>query len=298
MLEVVGKQPDCPFACRIKQIVPDLPLDRGSDQAVVAVQDRRFYVAHRLALGVPDHLAAKVIEDHSLFHRDRDLEEFLLFATVDGKDTVRRDLANLLGVIVILRVHRVLVLRIFRVQKSGIKGTFPDHLAETGVVGDLLRYDIARSRQRFLGAGNAQLLVDVCLRLYRKRRLVPVVLAEDQLCQRLQSLFSCHRRPGLAVRTERTVNVIHLGDRDRPLDSGGDLIGQLSLLVYQVAYLLLSLFDVAQVVEAILQIPQNRVVKAPRLLLAVTCDKGDGVALVDQSNRFLHLFPFQLQLVG
>ena len=100
------------------------------------------------------------------------------------------------------------------------------------------------------------------------------------------------------MRTERTVNVVHLGDRDRPLDSGGDLIGQLSLLVYQVAYLLLALFDVAQVVEAILQIPQNRVVKTPRLLLAVTCDKGDGVALVDQSNRFLHLFPFQLQLVG
>ena len=87
----------------------------------------------------------------------------------------------------------------------------------------------------------------------------------------------------------RAVDILELGQRRRSLERRGYLGGELTLPVYQCAYLALALLKAAQLCQAVVQTAKNGIIERARYLLAVTRDKGDGIAVVDERNGLFDL---------
>ena len=295
--QIVGKHLDCALAGIIKNVTADLALDRRCNQAIVAVQNCRRNVFFGRAVVAKQDLCKQIVEHDLGCNADVDLEEILLFAAVDREHSVRSHLFERLGVFVILRVNRILLLCCLGGQKTELKGQTAQFLTELGVVGNVLRDNILGTLESLFHACNALFFVNICLGLHLDRRIVGRFLRVDQLSQGFKSLFTSHRRTRLTVRTEGTVNIVHLGDRlcrrDRSLDLGGHLL----LSRDQIKDLLLALFNVAQKGQSVVEVTQHAVVKASRHLFAVTRDKRDRVALVDQSNRLFDLLELEVEFL-
>ena len=60
---------------------------------------------------------------------------------------------------------------------------------------------------------------------------------------------------------------------------------------------MLSLFNITQEIEAVVQVTQYVVVKTARNLFTVTRNKGDGVALVDELNRLFDVLDLNVKFL-
>src|SRR5699024_902059 len=98
--------------------------------------------------------------------------------------------------------------------------------------------------------------------------------------------------------TERAVYVVQLRKGGSSVEGGGHLRRERSGSVDQAAYLLAPLFQPAQVFETFSHPAQRLVIQAAVRLLAVTCDKGNGVPLVDQLNDLFRLPELKGKLIG
>ena len=100
------------------------------------------------------------------------------------------------------------------------------------------------------------------------------------------------------MRTVGAVDIVDLGDGDGRVDGGDQLVGQLALRLNEILDLLTALFDIAQIIQPLLKRTQYGVIKTPRDLFAVTRDEGDGVALVNESDRLFDLIDRKVQFFG
>ena len=296
--EVVREDLDRALAGGIEQVVADLALDGGRDEACVAVCDGIPHVGHGGGVGGGQHAVVEEAQHGLLGHGQTDLEEFLLLAAVDGEDAVAGELLDWLTELVVHGVDRVLLLGGTCGQRAVVEGQRAELLAELGVVGHVLRDDVHSALEGFLRGLDLLFGVNVGFGLYLDGRGVDLLLGKDELCQRLQAPLAGDRCAGLALGTEGAVDVVHFGDGHGAIDGRRDLVGQLALGVDEVLDLFLTLLQVAQSGQTLIQGAEDIIIQASRDLLAVTGDEGDGVALVDEGNGLFHLVGGEIEFLG
>ena len=292
--QVDGEHPDGGVAGRFGELIAQLPLDGGEDQPVVSVR-RRF--PHRRGAGAAllhmggFHNPQRLVP----VEPDGNLEEFLPFPPVDGQNPVPGDFIERFMEIIIKGVNAVLLLGGLGDQFSPGHAHHPQALAHPGVVGDHLRQNILGSLQGVLR--RRHLLGDVGRGQFQGIGPAPF-LGVEGVGQRLQALGLRHRGPGFPLGPVRPVEVLDFGEGDGGVQSGGQFFRQRPLLLDGSPHLFPLLIQIAQIQQPLVKLPEHLVVQGAGHLLAVTGDKGNGVAVVDQLDGILHLLGTQMEFRG
>ena len=116
---------------------------------------------------------------------------------------------------------------------------------------------------------------------------------EDKLCQRLEPLFLGDCRTCAALWTVGTVYVVKLGYRYGIVDCLAKLGSELSLFVDKSLDFGSFFINIAKIYKAVIKITQNFVRKLACRFLSVTCDKRNGIALINKLYCVLYLKFFQ-----
>ena len=292
--QIGGEQRNGLLLRALRKIGADLALQRGEDQPLQRVVRRLF---HQLAAGV-GRLDKAVVEDalHRALRRgDAHLQKAFLFAAVDREDAVAGDARARLCVVVIHRVDRLLF-RIGRLCADGGAALqiAAQALARRRVVGDHLGKDVVCALHDLL---KIHVLRDVVL---APEFGVAQHLLPDGFRQLRQSLFPCNGCARAALGAVGAVDVLDLRKRCSAVQRLADLLGIDALFFNGGAHLAAACLHLAQICQAFGQCAQHLIVHRAGLFLAVTRDKGDGVALVDQrddvAHRFLRGVKFQRKL--
>ena len=156
-----------------------------------------------------------------------------------------------------------------------------------GVVRDALCQNIHGPGNRFLRGAHAAFLGDIGRSRLLQR--LPRHLQADQIGKRLQSFFLGNHSPGTALWLIRAVQILH---RNQSLSLPYlplQLRRQLLLLGNGNNDLLLSLLQIAQILEPLVQRPENLVIQRTGSLFSISGNKGNGIPLVDQFHGSLRL---------
>ena len=196
-----------------------------------------------------------------------------------------------LGILVVIGIDRVLAL-LCRLggKHAALTQIGAEHLAVFGGVGNILGNNVSRARQSGGGIGNAVFLANVCRGKLLKRSVQRIGLSRDQLGERLETSFSCHRRARFALRAIGEVKVLQLHERGRAVDRRLKLVRHLLLRGDRGGNLLAALVKVAQIGQSILKATKRIVVHASRHFLAVAGNEGNGISLVQHLHRFFNVF--------
>ena len=154
-------------------------------------------------------------------------------------------------------------------------------LAQLGAVADLLGDDVAGARQGVGSGFHALLRVYIIFRGSLGVGAVPALL-EEQVRQGLQALFLCHGRAGAALLLVGAVKILQLCQSPGAVDGGGQLLGQLALLLDGGEDGFTPLLQGPEVLQAGFQVAQHGVVHGAVHLLAVARNKRNGVPLVQK----------------
>ena len=296
--EVIREDLDGTLAGVVKEVVADLSLDGGGDEAGIAVGDGITDVGGGGGLGGGQDAVVEEAQHHLLGNGEADLQKLLLLAAVDGQDAVAGELFDGLGEVVVHGVDRILLLRGLGGQRAVVEGKGAELLAVLGVVGHVLRDDVHGTLEGLFHSIDLLLGVNEAFRLHLDGGGVGLLLGQQKLRQRLQSPLTGNRGAGLSLGAEGAVDIVHLGDGHGTVDGGHDLGGQLALGVDEVLDLLLALFQIAQGGQTLLQSTEDSIVQATRDLLAVTGDEGDGIALVDEGDGLFDLVYGEVEFFG
>ena len=215
---------------------------------------------------------------------NRNLETLFLFAAIDCKHSVRGDFGYFFAVVGVHLVNASLFLFGIDLLSGYFRFVFEklaQRLSQLRVVGNHFGDYIRRALDCLLGAFHA--LFGVYKRL-GKTVQIPVgnFLSVYKVGKRLKPLFYRNRRAGLFLLLEGTVNVLHLRERLRALQSRRDLVGHLSLLGDGIENLFLSFCEIAQISQPVGKLSEHLVVARIVHFLSVTSNKGNGVPLVNK----------------
>ena len=295
MPEVIREDLDRALAGGVKEVVSDLTLNRGGDQAGIAIR----HGVHDVGLGGGGHGGHDAIEEEAhhnvLGDGEGDLEELLLLTAVDGEDAVTGDLGKGLCILVVGSVNRVLLAGGTGDHRAVCQSQGADLLAELGVIRNVLGDNVHCTLQGILHGGHFSLGIDECLGRHLNGGVIGLALLQNEGGEGLESPLACHRCAGLALGAVGAVNIVHLGHGCGQINGTDELGGELSLTVNEGLDLLLALFQITQGGQALVKGTQDVIVQTSRNLFAVTGDKGDGIALVDEGNRLLHLIDREIQ---
>ncbi len=111
----------------------------------------------------------------------------------------------------------------------------------------------------------------------------------DQVGKTLQALFLCDGRAGAAFGAIGAVEVVQLGLRLGGVQLRRKLLAQLALLRNAIFDLFAFFLQIAQGAEAFRQSTDDLIVQRAGHFLAIARDKGDGIALVQQTNGIFRL---------
>ena len=177
-----------------------------------------------------------------------------------------------------------------------LEGNGSQTLADLSVVGYVLGDDVKRALQRLLRG------VDLLLRVDEGCRHVdgvfPRFLRENGSRQRLQPLFTGNRGSGLALGLVGAVNVLDFGERGCLVQSGDNLVGQLACIFNGSKHLVPAFVQILKILIALGDFAQLLVVHGAVHLLAVACDKRNGIAVVDQLENILAVFGLNAEFGG
>ena len=205
--------------------------------------------------------------------------------------------AHRLGKVVVHGVGGIVRVVGRRADNAGFLNDVTQSAAKRSVVRQIFRDDVARARKRGVGARNALFLADVRLRQrFKGGRGVPC--AENGVGERLQTLFPRHGRTGAALGAVGAVDVVERGKSCGVFDGGGKLRCQLALRVDGVADLGLAGFETAQIGEPLREHADGLVVHRAVHFLAVTRDKGHGIALIEKFYNVCNVLLVLLKLSG
>ena len=197
---------------------------------------------------------------------------------------MRRDrLHRLLELVVLLELGRFVGLARHDLRgQLAVLGVLAAHeRADLRGVGQHLGDDVARPGQRVVRARDR--LADEPRRLRRRVAVGP--LAEDPLRQRLEPPLARHRRPGLAARPVRRIQVLELGLAARRAQLGLELGGQLALLGDRRQDHRPPGLELDHVRALLLDRADLHLVEPAGPLLAVARDERHGVALVEHRDH-------------
>ena len=203
------------------------------------------------------------------------------------------DLVQRLGKVVILGVDAVLILGL-SAGDAAKRAVVAAQLGAAGsIVGDSLGNDVLRTRQR--GGGIVHLIIEV--RGGGFFRVERGVLLQNRIGQRLQAARLGNAGAGLALGLVGAVKVLDLGQRFGLGQGSGQLGRHGALLSDGGGDFLLALIEAAQIFQTVAQIAQHLIVHRAGGLLAVAGDERNGIALIDQLDRALHIFDAQVQFL-
>ena len=282
---------------RLRQGVSDFPLHGRLQQPVVGIlrgspdkgHGRRTGHHHGPEDGPQNLLPVR-------FHGN--LQKFLFFAPVDGQNLVALQLIEGLGEVVVQAVDGVrILLGGLGPQLAPLHHLLAQDLADIGVIGNPFGNDIRRTGQGVFHRLHALLRVDVLCRQNLRGRGA-LFLVENGPGQGLQPLLPCHRGAGPALLLVGPVQILHLGQGLGGVDGGGQFFRQFSLGFNGRFDLPAPLLQIAEILEPLGQVPDGLVVHGPVHLLAVTGDKGNGVAHVQQGDNVFHMGKRLVQLLS
>ncbi len=166
---------------------------------------------------------------------------------------------------------------------------------QVGVFGEAFDQNGARALER--GRGIGHLLVGIDERRGRGLRIV-LRLRQQQIGQRLQPRLPGDFGLGAALRLERKIDVLEtplaVGSHDCRFERGV----QLALLADGIENRGATLFQLAQVIQTLLQRSKLRIVERAGNFLAVTRNERNGGAAVEQRHRRLDLLFANAQFFG
>ena len=160
----------------------------------------------------------------------------------------------------------------------------------------MLGKDIASALQRILCGWHVFFRVYIGLREPFKRA-VCLVLHKQKKGQRLQPAFLSDGGARTPLGPEGAVYILQLRHSSRGIKLYGKLIRKVALLAKRGDDFSAALFHTAQVLQALINFPQKLIVQGTGLFLAVPCDKGDGVAFVNQSKHVFTLGGLQMKFL-
>ena len=231
----------------------------------------------------------------SLRQRDCHFQCALPFATVDGEDTVTHDALYRFGIVVVVLIGCFRI----RIHSVGLYRTGEHHqtahlFAQVGVVRHLLCQDVHCALERRIRIRHFFREERLC----RLHRVCSGILRHQRPCQRLQATGDRHRRTGLSLGTIRQVQILRLHQSLRFLYLFRQFRGQLALGLDGGKDLALALFQLAQVLQPVVDGTQHLVIQRAGPLFPVACNKGDGLAVIQQGDGVVDLFLPQLELVS
>ena len=281
----------------LRQFAADLTLNGRSDQPTVAVLHRFLQDRSCVRIILMDRLLLQIAQDIFLgrFHLHR--QELLLLTPVQRQDPVPRQLRYRLLELVIHLINGFR-LRVFRRGSyfSFFHRRFPDP-------GPVIRIVRDHFRDNIHGAGNRvrRALYALLLRNVLRRRLLQRlfrILQQDVCGQRLQPFLFGDGRPGPTLRAVRPVEVLHRHQRLRRQDLRFQFFRQFALLVDAGDHLLFLLFQIPQIFQALVQLPQLLVIEGARDLLPVSGNERDRISLVYKIHRCVDLPALYVQFFG
>jgi hypothetical protein len=221
-----------------------------------------------------------------------ELQHALVARAEQREQAVRRDVADRLGMVEVVRELRALgLLAVDDLRTDAAVEPKPvAQLAdERGILREALHEDRARAVQRGLRVGDAFRRVDIAVRGFRRgqRRI-----GEQRVGERLEAGLARDLRLRAALRLVRQVEVLEARLRVGRTDLGLERGFELALLGDRREHGVAPLLELAQVAQALVEQAQLRVVEAARGLLAVARDERHGRARVEQRDGGVDLGGF------
>ncbi|MNC24499.1 hypothetical protein D3C75_725540 [compost metagenome] len=228
----------------------------------------------------------------------REVEDPLVAPAQHGQHAVGGGLVQRLVMLeVILELGPFLLLARHHPGAQGgvLPQVVPQLLKEIRLLGEALHQDVAGAVEGRLAVGDPLLGIEEA-----GRRLLRILhgVGEQQVGQRLQPGFDGHLPLGATLGLVGEVEVFEPGLAVGTVQLAGQLGSHLTLLLDGANDHLAAIFQLTQIAEAALQGTQLTVVQTAGHLLAITGDKGNGRAFIQQAHGGLHLFRAGIQLTG
>ena len=168
-------------------------------------------------------------------------------------------------------------------------------LQQVGLLGEALHQDVTGAVEGGLAVVYSLLGIEEA-----GCRLLGILhgIGEQQVGQRLQPSFDGHLPLGATLGLVGEVEIFEPGLAVGTVQLARQLGGQLALFLDGAKDHLAAIFQFTQIAEAALQGTQLTVVQTAGHLLAITGDKGNGRAFIQQAHGGLHLFRAGIQLTG
>ena len=317
--QVVGKDMDGALVGPVRQLIHQLTVQGGLNQAVPGILGRQTdlvpggaVIFHIVSLN--DLLRAGGTDLH------RHPEEALLFAPVQRKNPVIGRLQDRLGIVLILGIdiRRALcvlnpvlaaldVLFLCRCRRLGLflcrrfflfnllagqlaraphKG--PQLGADIRIVRHHLGNDVPGHGQRFFRAFN--FIFRIHIRRGKGHGIIRGLLLQNGLRQRLQPFLPGDNGTGAPLRPVRQIQVLKNRQGGRRLNLCPQRLIQFALGLNGPQNGLPALFQSPQIFKPLTEIAQLLVIHFARLFFPVPGDEGNGVSLINQRrNRFRDL---------
>ena len=206
-------------------------------------------------------------------------------------------LTDALAEVIIEPVDAVLIGRGFGLEHGLCGDEIAQPAADIGVIGDHLGDDIRRAGECVLDGLNAFFGVYVFLgELLRFGQAA--ALREEREGERLESFFFGDGCARAALGLIRAVDILKGGKGRGLVDSFRQLLGELALLFNGFLDCIAPLLQPAQILKALGESAQGRVVHRAVQFLAVAGDEGNGVALVDELDDIIDMALFAAKLAG
>ncbi|MPM35682.1 hypothetical protein SDC9_82275 [bioreactor metagenome] len=277
----------CALVGKIGQRIARFALHAGEDQTVIRVLCRGINKFARVVVCL-DGGALHCIEREFPIQIQIDLEEPFLLPAVDRENLVALELCHRLIKLIIEPIDRVLFLGGDGADLCVFRDRIAQFLADAGILGDRLRDDIGRARERLLHGIHSLFRVDKRASEHLQRRQFPP-LREDLRRERLQSFFlcdGCARTPLLFI---GTIQILQYGEGLRLVNLTVELLRELVLGGDGLLYLLPPLGEISEIGEPLKKVPEGGVIHRSMHLLAIARDERDGISLVNQIDNVFHV---------
>ena len=296
LLQVLREHADRAHVGAVGQLAAHLALKRRKNQTIPRILRRHGYLrggqrtgAH-IALG--DHAVGRFIGRGEGY-----LQKAFFFAAIDGQHAVIRHARHALGVGVIHAVYAVLLLGGAGGQHAVAHQQPAQHLAQRRVIADGFGDDIPRAGQGAFRIGHILFIIYIG-RGQRFQRALEGLLQKQCLRKAVQTALTGDGRARAALGTEGAVDILQFGQRGRGGQCCAQLVRQHLLLGKRLFYFHPALIQTAQVFQPLGQLAQQLIIQRACGLLAVTGDKGHGVACVQQLDHRANLLRAQRKLTG
>ena len=298
MFQIIGKKRNGPLAGAVKKIVPDLSFHAGRNQPFITVAQCGQNIFLGRAVLCFENQSGKIVEDQICRNGHAHFQKFFFFATVNGQHPVPRDFGHRFAVVVIRLINRRLFFGGFGRDHPVGHGKRAHPFTVIGVVGNIFRKNVHGPRESLLPRVHFFFRIHQRVGHFFQRGRIAFFLRHQCFGQRRQSPVARHRSAGLALGTERTVNIVDFGNGLGIVNGIGDLRREFFLRGDQVLDFFPARFDIAQILQPFFQFPQDGIIQRTGHFFAVAGNERNGISLVNKRHRLFHPILRDVQFFG